>query len=120
MKKTENENLFIKIIMIDYLVMYKNLRVSTSIRSNDTNIRCDPQGYPTVPMFHCRATVLPWGGGGCQVQGGRTHVTHFAEEGDFLKTSACPRCAKEGYFFVSRYEVWGVKIPVQSTKYPRL
>ena len=27
---------------------------------------------------------------------------------------------KEGYFFVRRYEVWGVKIPLQSTKYTQL
>ena len=33
---------------------------------------------------------------------------------------ACSWFVKEGYFFVPRYEVWGLKIPLQSTNYPRL
>ena len=31
------------------------------------------------------------GGGHSGTEGGRTRVTYFAEEGVFLKTSACPR-----------------------------
>ena len=48
--------------------------------------------------------------------GGRTHLTYFLEEGVIFKTSACPQFVKEGYFLVPRYEVWGVKIPLQSGK----
>ena len=57
-------------------------------------------------------------------EGGRTRVTYFAEKVVFFKTSACPRFVKDGSQFVPKYEVWGkgggVKIPIQSTKYPRL
>ena len=51
--------------------------------------------------------------------GGRTGVTYFAEEG-VLRPPHIRDFVKEGYFFVPRYEVWRVKIPLQSTKYTRL
>ena len=51
--------------------------------------------------------------------GGRTCVTYFAEEGVFL-TLRISRFVKEGYLFVPRYVIWGVKIPLQSTRYRRL
>ena len=93
---------------------------------------------PVGPVFDGWASALTWsrvdprnyqnwvGGGGGDgwgfvgTEGGRTHVKYFTEEGVFLKNSACPRFVKEGYFFESRYKVWGVKIPSQSTKYPWL
>ena len=56
------------------------------------------------------------GGGGTQVQrGGRTRVTYFTEEGVFLRPPHVRDLVKEGYFFVPGHEVWGVKIPLQST-----
>ena len=59
-------------------------------------------------------------GGRSGTEGGPTRVTYFVEEGVFLKTSEYRDFVKVGYFFVPRYEVWGVKIPSQSTKYTRL
>ena len=52
------------------------------------------------------------GGGHSGTEGGPTRVTYFAEEGVFLlrPPHVCD-FVKEGYFFVPRYEVWGVKIP---------
>ena len=48
------------------------------------------------------------GGGGCPVQSGAAHALRILrKKGSFLRPSACPRFVKEGYFFVSRYEVWG-------------
>ena len=63
-------------------------------------------------MQPCKQLQGGGGGGGVVPEipvggGGGTRVTYFAEE-VFLKTSVCPRfCKKEGYFFVTRYEVWG-------------
>ena len=45
-----------------------------------------------------------WGG----YRGGPNPRHVIREEGVFFKTSKCPRFVKEGYFFVPRYEVWGV------------
>ena len=58
------------------------------------------------------------GGGDSQVQrGGSTRLAYFAEEGVFFKTSACPRfCKRRGPFFVPKYEVWGVKIPLRNIR----
>ena len=56
--------------------------------------------------------MVPRGGGG-------TQVTYFAEEGVFLRPPHVRDFVKKGTF-LSRYEVWGVKIPLQSTKYTRL
>ena len=44
-------------------------------------------------------------------EGGRTHVTYFAEEGVFLRLPHVRDFVKEGYFFVPRYEIWGSKSP---------
>ena len=61
------------------------------------------------------------GGGGTQVQRGGAHVLHISrKKGSFLRPPHVRDFVKEGYFFVPRYEVWGVKIPLQSTKYTRL
>ena len=65
-------------------------------------------------MHHAAMQATAGGGGGSARNtrvggggGGGTRVTYFAEE-VFLKTSVCPRfCKREGYFFVTRYEVWG-------------
>ena len=40
-------------------------------------------------------------------------------KGSFLRPPHVRDFVKVGYFFVPRYEVWGVKIPSQSTKYMR-
>ena len=64
--------------------------------------------------------LLSRGGGAVRYRGGRTCVGCFAEEGCLFKTSACPWFVKEGYFFLPRYEVWGVLKKLQSTKFPRL
>ena len=50
---------------------------------------------------------LGGGGGLLRYRGGRTRVTHFAEEGVFLRPPHVRDFVKEGYFFVPRYEVWG-------------
>ena len=72
-------------------------------------------------IWESHLMTIPGGGGGHSgTEGGRTRVTYFAEEGVFFKTSACPRFCKRRARFVARYEVWGVKIPLQSTKYTRL
>ena len=42
------------------------------------------------------------------------------KKGSFLRLPHVRDFVKEGYLFVPRYEVWGVKIPLQSKKYPRL
>ena len=61
------------------------------------------------------------GGEGTQVQRGvRTRVTYFAEEEVFFKTSACPRFCERRVLFCTQVRSMGVKIPLQSTKYPRL
>ena len=39
------------------------------------------------------------GGGHPGIEGGRTHVTYFVEEGVFFKTSACPRFCKRRLLF---------------------
>ena len=52
------------------------------------------------------------GGGHSGTEGGRTRVTYFAEEGVFLKTSACSRFCKRRVLFV------GGENPL--TKYTRL
>ena len=49
-----------------------------------------------------------------------TRITYFAEDGVFLRPPHVRDLVKEGYFFLPRYEVWVVKIPLQSTKYTRL
>ena len=41
-------------------------------------------------------------------------------KGSFLRPPHVRDFVKEGYFFVPRYEVWGVKIPLQSPNYTRL
>ena len=51
------------------------------------------------------------GGGHSDTEGGRTRVTHFAEEGVFFKTSACPRFCKGRALFLPPYEVWWSKSP---------
>ena len=66
----------------------------------------------------------PGGGGGTQVQrgGGGAHPRYVFRggRGISLRPPHVRDFVKEGYFFVPRYEVWGVKIPLQSTKYTRL
>ena len=61
------------------------------------------------------------GGGGTQVQRGVTPALCISrKKGSFLRPPHVRDFVKEGYFFVPRYEVWGLKIPLQSTKYTRL
>ena len=57
------------------------------------------------------------GGGHSGTEGGRNCVTYFAEEGG---TPHVRDFVKERYFFVPRYKVWVVEIPLQSTKYTQL
>ena len=42
------------------------------------------------------------------------------KKGSLLRPPHVRDFVKEGYFFVPRYELWGVKIPLQSTKYTRV
>ena len=56
------------------------------------------------------------GGGG----GGHPRYVFRGRRGLFLRPPQVRDFVKEGYFFVHRYEVLGVKIPLQSTKYTRL
>ena len=52
------------------------------------------------------------------IEGGRTRVTYFAEEGVFFKTSACPRFFKRRVLFCTQIRRMGVENPL--TKYRRL
>ena len=57
------------------------------------------------------------GGGG----GGAAPVLRISrKKGSFLRPPHVCDFVKEGYFSEPRYEVWGVKIPLQSTTYTRL
>ena len=61
------------------------------------------------------------GGGGTQVKTGAAPALRISpKKVSFLRPPHVRLFVKEGYFFVPRYEVWGVKIPLQSTKYTRL
>ena len=80
-----------------------------------------------VVLYNVR--IKPGGGGGggggvagcTQVQrGAAPSLRILRKKGSFLRPPHVRDFVKEGYFFVSRYEVWGVKIPLQSTKYTRL
>ena len=74
------------------------------------------------------AYTLPGGGGGGGGHsgtgggggGGAPALRISRKKGSFLRPPHVRDFVKEGYFFVSRYEVSGVKIPLQSTKYTRL
>ena len=58
------------------------------------------------------------GGGGTQVHKGAAPALRISrKKGSFLRPPHVRDFVKEGYFFVPRYEVWGEKIPLQSTKY---
>ena len=60
-------------------------------------------------------------GGGTQVQRGAARALRISrKKGSFLRPPHVRDFVKEGYFFVHRYEVWVVKITLQSTKYTRL
>ena len=52
--------------------------------------------------------ALRYRGGG----GGRTHVTYFAEEGAFFKTSACPRLCKRKVLFCTQVRSMGGENPL--------
>ena len=60
------------------------------------------------------------GGGGGGGGGGAPALRISRKKGSFLRPPHVRDFVKEGYFFVPRYKVWGVKIPLQSTKYTRL
>ena len=61
--------------------------------------------FDTKYCFCLKLSEVPENAGGGGGGGSPPHVRDFV---------------KEGYFFVPRYEVWAVKIPLQSTKYTRL
>ena len=66
---------------------------------------------------HCE----PGGGGGTQVQRGAAPSLRISrKKGFFFKTSACPRFCKRRVLFCTQVRSMGVKIPLQSTKYPQL
>ena len=53
------------------------------------------------------------GGGGTQVQRGAVPALRISrKKGSFLRPPHVRNFIKEGYFFVPRHEVWGVKIPL--------
>ena len=60
------------------------------------------------------------GGGHSGTEGAAPALGILPKKGSFLRPPDVRDFVKEGYFFVPRYEVWGVKIPLQSTKYTRL
>ena len=71
--------------------------------------------------LHFRERGGGGGGGGTRVQRGAALALHISrKKGSFLRPPQVRDFVKEGYFFVPRYEVWGVRIPLQSTKYIRL
>ena len=77
------------------------------------------------PIFRGTSTIdpgdTPGGGGGAQVQKGAAPALRISrKKGSSLRPSHVRDFVKEGDSFVPRYEVWGVKIPLQSTKYTRL
>ena len=54
--------------------------------------------------------VNPCPAGGSQVQSGATPALHISrKKGSFLRPLHVRDFVKEGYLFVPRYEVWGVK-----------
>ena len=59
-----------------------------------------------------------WGrGGGIMYRGGAAPALRISlKKGSFLRPQHVRDFVKGRYFFVPRYEVWGVKIPLQSTK----
>ena len=71
-------------------------------------------------MVRKKKSIDSRGGGHSGTEGGRTCVTYFAEEGIFLKTSACPRFCKRRVLFCTQVRSMGVEIPLQSTKHARL
>ena len=72
------------------------------------------------PSGHNVDTV-PRGGGGHSGTEGAAHALRISrKKGYFLRPPHVRDLVKEGYFFVPRYEEWGVEIPLQSTKYRRL
>ena len=55
------------------------------------------------------------GGGYCgalMYRGGRTHLTYFAEEGVFFKTSECPRFCIKRVFFCNQVGTMGGENPL--------
>ena len=60
------------------------------------------------------------GGGHSGIEGAASVLRISRKNVFFLRTPHVRDFVKEGYFFVPRYDVWGVKIPLQSTKYSRL
>ena len=61
------------------------------------------------------------GGGGTQVlRGAAPSLRISRKKGSFFKTSACPQFCKRRIFFCTQVRSMGVKIPLQSTKYPQL
>ena len=68
----------------------------------------------------CKAAMSMCGipGWGTQVQRGAAPALRISRKtGSFLRPPHVRDFVKEGYFFVPMDEVWGVKIPLQSTKY---
>ena len=75
--------------------------------------------YAVTVLSHNNATDDP--GGGTQVQRGAAPALRISrKKGSFLRPPHVRDFVKEGYFCVPRYEVWGVKIPLQATKYTRI
>ena len=77
-----------------------------SCSKSQRNIICDSRGVG--------------GGGHSDTEGAAPAIGIMPKKGSFLRPPHVRDFVKEGYFFVPRYEVWGVKIPLQSTKYTRL
>ena len=73
--------------------------------------------------YICRRVGGGGGGGGrsTQVQRGAAPTLRISrKKGSFLRPPHVRDFVKEGSFFVPRYEVRGLKIPLQSTKYTLL
>ena len=90
------------------------------LRAHCVLVRCRPPFLKCIQQIYVAkvSKITGRAGGHSGSEGGRTRVTFFAEEGMFLKTSACPRFCKRRVLFCTQVRSMGSENPL--TKYTRL
>ena len=104
-------------------VLYGSLASKTQfLRRNEHEVKfSNVKTYSLRPLCAARSGGGGGGGEGTEVQSGVPPALRISRKrGSFLRPPHVRNFVKEGYFFVPRYEVWGMKIPLQSTNYTRL